>query len=247
MTPTTIQESQRLIELERVIKTGIDTFIQVGGALFEIKESRLYRIEHGTFEEYCKDKWNMSKAFAFRQIAAAKTTRNLSPIGDIKPQTESQARPLTKLPAEQQPEAWKEAVERAGGEQPTAKQVEAVVAEAIGNKTPRSEPPDYTPALGLQIADNAIRILSTITTKDSAREAGFEKVISYCRREIFPKTEKCQRGTFEHWKQFRDVCDQIQRSVDLLNTLNVDAPHEIQARDLCASLSKQLMEVSNKQ
>lgn len=46
----------------------------------------------------------MGKAYAYRLIASASVIEKLSPIGDIpKPETESQARPLTKLPPEQQP------------------------------------------------------------------------------------------------------------------------------------------------
>jgi hypothetical protein len=33
----------RLIELESVIETGIKTFVEVGNALLEIRDSKLYR------------------------------------------------------------------------------------------------------------------------------------------------------------------------------------------------------------
>ena len=94
-----------------------------GEALLEIRDSRLYRIEHGTFEAYCKSKWGMSRTFTFNTIESSKATKNVLNC-EHSPKTESQARPLTKLPAEKQPEAWEKAVESAGGEQPTAKQAE---------------------------------------------------------------------------------------------------------------------------
>lgn len=182
----TIQESARLIELEKKIASGLQTFIDVGEALAEIRDSKLYRIESGTFEDYCRDKWNMSKAFAFRQIAAAKVAQNLSPIGDTIPKTESQARPLTKLPPEKQPEAWEKAVEKAGGEQPTAKQVQDAVVEVLEPEPikPPAKLPRYIPALGIQTADNAIRMLGTIATNDTEREEALTKVLNYCKRQL---------------------------------------------------------------
>jgi len=70
-----------------------------------IRDSRLYRIEHGTFEEYCKSKWGFTKTQANRLIGGSEVAKNVTPIG-VSPKTESQSRPLTKLPAEKQPEAW---------------------------------------------------------------------------------------------------------------------------------------------
>jgi len=118
----TIQESARLVELEGKISSGLQTFVDVGEALMEIRDSRLYRgVEHKTFEAYCREKWNFSKPYATQLIGAAKVVRNIETVAIATvPKTESQARPLAKLPAEQQPAAWEKAVEKAGGEQPTA-------------------------------------------------------------------------------------------------------------------------------
>lgn len=91
-------ESSRLTELETVIEHGLKTFVDVGNALLEIRDSRLYRAEHGTFEDYCRDRWGMSRIHAHRMIEAASVTSNLLPIGNILPANEAQARPLTQLP-----------------------------------------------------------------------------------------------------------------------------------------------------
>jgi len=191
-------ESKRLIALEETIKQGLDTFVEVGEALLEIRDSRLYRIEHSTFENYCREKWGMSRTFAFYQIEAAKTVNNLNVHNcEHKPTTESQARPLTKLPPKDQPKAWQKAVEIAGGEQPTAKQVsQAVVEISKADETPNNEImptqepqkiaklPKYKPDLAMQIAQHAISMLDTIVKQDLSREAALEKVIAYCRNRI---------------------------------------------------------------
>jgi N6-adenosine-specific RNA methylase IME4 len=127
----TIEESRRLVELETTIGAGLKTFVEVGEALLEIRDSRLYRIEHRTFEAYCREKWGMSRPRVYQLIGASQVTKQVSTIVDKAPSTESQARPLTKLPPEQQAQAWSKAVEMAGGEQPTAKQVEVAVLELV--------------------------------------------------------------------------------------------------------------------
>jgi N6-adenosine-specific RNA methylase IME4 len=127
----TIEESRRLVELETTIGAGLQTFVEVGEALLEIRDARLYRIEHRTFEAYCREKWGMSRPRVYQLIGASQVTKQVSTIVDKAPSTESQARPLTKLPPEQQAQAWSKAVEMAGGEQPTAKQVEVAVLELV--------------------------------------------------------------------------------------------------------------------
>lgn len=70
----------------------------------KIRDSKLYRV-YGTFEQYCRERWNITRIHAFRLIEASEVVKNVEmlPIGNnILPRTESQARPLTKLePAEQ--------------------------------------------------------------------------------------------------------------------------------------------------
>jgi hypothetical protein len=131
----TLKESARLVELERKITTGMTTFVEVGNALMEIRDSKLYRVEYKTFEAYCREKWGMSRVQAHRLIGAGEVSKML-PIGNKLPQNESQARPLTNLPASKQPEAWAKAVEISDGNQPTARQVEQAVRETLSTDNP---------------------------------------------------------------------------------------------------------------
>src|SRR5262245_29388958 len=79
-----LHPTERLKALEAIIEHGLQTFVEVGAALFEIREQRLYR-EQGftTFEEYCRKRWQWSKTHANRQIQAAEVAHNLTPIGVI--------------------------------------------------------------------------------------------------------------------------------------------------------------------
>lgn len=49
----------------------------------------------------------MGRCYAYRLIAAAKVIDHLSPIGDILPKNEAQARPLTKLEPFEQTQVWR--------------------------------------------------------------------------------------------------------------------------------------------
>lgn len=134
-------ELSDLMEHEKVIEQGLATFREVGWALLAIRDGKKYRAAgFDTFEHYCLSRWHFTKQHAGRLMSAAEivevieSTSETEPMGSL-PRSERQVRPLRALddPAEQA-EAWAEAVEDAGGAQPTAKQVEAAV-----NK--RREPP----------------------------------------------------------------------------------------------------------
>ena len=56
-------------------------------------------------------RWDFNRAHAYRLIDSAKVIESVSPIGDIKPVTESQTRPLARLEPDQQREVWQKAVE----------------------------------------------------------------------------------------------------------------------------------------
>jgi len=120
---TEITFCERLEQCEAVIERGLQTFVDVGNALLEIRDNRLYRSDYSTFEDYCRERWGFSKRYANYQIEAAKTMANLGTIVPILPATETQARPLTSLQPEQQREAWRYVVENAPATGITAEQV----------------------------------------------------------------------------------------------------------------------------
>jgi SAM-dependent methyltransferase len=121
----------RLAEDERIIENGLSHFIEVGQALARIRANAGYRAAgYATFEEYCSARWDLSRAHGNRLMAAADVTAALSPNGDtVTPAREAQCRelaPLREDPAALEA-AWSQAVEAAGGSQPTAGQVRQAV------------------------------------------------------------------------------------------------------------------------
>jgi hypothetical protein len=96
-------ERFRLSELEIVIEGGLQTFVDVGLALGEIRDSRLYRETHATFEDYCLERWKFTGRRGRQLIAAAE-------IGTVVPvENEAQARELVPLLRDHGPEAVAEA------------------------------------------------------------------------------------------------------------------------------------------
>jgi hypothetical protein len=101
-------QHERLIQLENLITNKQNHFYQIGKALKEINDARLYKLTcFDTFEAYIKNRWDMKKSHAYRMIDAYKVISNLSPIGDIiLPANESQARPLVQLTSVEQRKIW---------------------------------------------------------------------------------------------------------------------------------------------
>jgi hypothetical protein len=66
-----VPERKRLVELETVIEAGLQTFMQVGSALLEIRTEKLYRETHATFADYCEQRWRFSDRRARQLMSAA--------------------------------------------------------------------------------------------------------------------------------------------------------------------------------
>lgn len=109
-TDLTDQETALLNECEAVVLKGIKAFKEVWGALLEIRDSKLYRKEFRTFEDYCVVKWDLSRDYVNKNIRALGVLNNLDTMvsNEI---TERQLRPLTNLEPEIQRQVVKEAQE----------------------------------------------------------------------------------------------------------------------------------------
>jgi hypothetical protein len=123
-----------LERLETVIRVNIGAFYDVGLALMEIRDKRLYKDVLGfeTFEAYCKARWDFSRQRAYQLIESVTVKNNLSTGVDIQ-LTEYQIRPLARLEPEQQREAWAKAVETAPDGKITAAHVSKVVNQITRN------------------------------------------------------------------------------------------------------------------
>jgi hypothetical protein len=117
--------SRSLRENEEIVDRGIVAFTEVGLALMQIRDERQYRdAGYDRFDDYCTERWGFGRSQTYRLIDAAEVTQAVSPIGDVKPATESVARelaPIAKRDPEEAREVWA-AVVAEHGDSPTAKQ-----------------------------------------------------------------------------------------------------------------------------
>jgi hypothetical protein len=157
--PLSSSEAQTLAHYEAIIAQGLKVFVEVGQALLAIREQKLYREAFGTFEDYLRQRWDLSRSYAHRLIDAAEVTERLLPVGNILPVNEAQARPLASLPPEQQPTVWQEVVTTAPDGKITAKHVQQVVTRAkeqtpgAKGHTPKPHAPEPRPPVRKQVQD----------------------------------------------------------------------------------------------
>jgi hypothetical protein len=135
-------EADTLAHHEATIRAGLDTFVEVGQALAAIRDQRLYRTTHDTFEDYCRERWQLASRTARQMIDAAAVVDALDEdrSGAVAPLpvNEAQARPLTKLrddPAAVRA-AWSRATDHAETEQKpiTAAIVEQAVRDELAER-----------------------------------------------------------------------------------------------------------------
>ena len=133
----TFKEQRLRLHLERKVEGA---FYEAAKALMELRDKRLYRSSHKTFEAYCRDRFRFTRMAACQKIAAVIVVENLSTNGlQILPTNERQVRPLIKLEPEQQRYVWQLAVEEAGGKMPSGRIVQDIV-QRIMQQTNVSNP-----------------------------------------------------------------------------------------------------------
>ncbi len=137
------EEGARQI-LERQVERA---FYLAGRALRELRDRRLYRSTHKTFEEYCRERFGFTRDSAYLKIGAADIYENLEqnlptngrhlPL----PTNERQLRHLAKAKLEPavQVEVWQQAVSSAGGRVPSGRIVSDIV-QRIKERTPVPNP-----------------------------------------------------------------------------------------------------------
>lgn len=141
---------------ERTIEKGLKTFYAVGEALETIRVHRLYRATHDKFEDYCRDRWGIGEQRSRQMRSAAKVVKDIEDHSKnrtmvlVAPDNERQVRPLAALSEpEKRAEAWENAVQAAGGAQPTSRQVAEAARPMLPTPAPR--PPRPLPITRVQL------------------------------------------------------------------------------------------------
>jgi hypothetical protein len=145
-------DTERLKELESVIERGTKTFIEVGYALAEIRDQRLYRQTHATFETYCAEQWGWTRQRSYQLMNAA-TVVKLLPAGmSTRVDNEATARELAKLEPKEREKVLLAIEQR--GERVTPAAIRAVVKEERPAQSEQASDADRSqaPHYGVQSA-----------------------------------------------------------------------------------------------
>jgi len=104
---------KQLQELEATVRRGLDSFVEVGQALMEIREGKGYRLRgFDTFDEYCQKVFKFTDRHGRRMIASAKTAQATQKLLGEKPGNEAVARELA--PVAEDPQALEQVQKKLG-------------------------------------------------------------------------------------------------------------------------------------
>ncbi|MBV8887483.1 MAG: hypothetical protein JO235_26275 [Chroococcidiopsidaceae cyanobacterium CP_BM_RX_35] len=137
--PEVVEElSQEEIEDRLRLELKVERAVfEAGKALRELRDRRLYRTTHKTFEDYCQERFKFTRRRPYQLIDAADVIENLFLTDDVEdlctigtqtwPTNERQVRDLVDLAPEEQRQVWQKAVEAAGGKVPSGRIVKTIV------------------------------------------------------------------------------------------------------------------------
>jgi hypothetical protein len=150
------ENAERRGLLEDIIDRGLQTFLEVGSALKEIKEQKLWSPEYASFEDYCEGRWNWTMRYANNVVRAARTATILGPPF---PANEAISREMAKLvedDPEQGQQAW--ATFTTENPNPTAKETRAFLRNYLRDE-PRQLPAPSRP-LPVDVIKRTIQYLA---------------------------------------------------------------------------------------
>jgi len=157
-----------LPELELVIERGLQTFVEVGQALKEIRDRDLHReAGYRNFDAYCQERWGFNRTRSTQLIAAAENVEVVNMLTTSETPAPANARQAHALnPLKEEPEtmaaAWTEAVESAPNGKVTAAHVSEVVERYID---PTSPPKTVIRSEALEHCERATTLLERLTRR----------------------------------------------------------------------------------
>jgi hypothetical protein len=215
-------EREELERLEGVVERGLETFVEVGMALGQIRDRKLYREGHPSFDTYCRQRWGLTRQRAYQLMGAAAVVANVSTIVDIPmPANEAQARELARLKEpEQQRAAWLRVVEGGDGGTITAAKVEQEVRDLLGDnqaaqtftqdtETPEIPEADVDEGCGEWDEAEDAQEWSPATVEEARSHAlGFVRKYGQWRRRVREMSDACSeanRAERRAWEQLEEA------------------------------------------
>lgn len=141
---------------EAIIDAGARYFV-AGAKIAQVRDTKSYKETHERFDEYCREKLGLTPQAvnAWIRGAAEKSIieQSLKGTGLPAPANVTQTEALRLVPAADRPKVWKEAVAKAGGKQPSTRQVAKTAKEHKASKS-RDSVPEATKPEGLRVVND---------------------------------------------------------------------------------------------
>lgn len=99
----TKSEKATYTECQRRIKDGLQTCFEVGAALRQVREEKLYRDDFDTFEDFCQQLFQIGRSYAHRLIEAHEVKDSLPANLEKHITNEAQARALGEAEEKERP------------------------------------------------------------------------------------------------------------------------------------------------
>ena len=148
--PLSNAEKAKLSKAEAIIHANTDAYVTVGLALREIRDGKLYRETHTSFDAYCLARFDFGRNYGHRLITAAGLVEELKvlPIGNtlgdgLLPSSESQARELLKVDPPNRLKVMQLAKKRAAGNKINALHIQLAALEFKPAAPAESKPAEF--------------------------------------------------------------------------------------------------------
>lgn len=155
----TDEERVRHDRNELAIERGLKTFYDVGMALLDERDNRLYRESYGTFEDYCEQRWNLSRRRAYQLLDAANIVEDVKNFSHP-PERESHAAELVGLEPNDARTAWEVALDTEPDGGMTAKHIGSVV-DSLRELDPEYRTPEILKAVFSEMVGSGTPIMQS--------------------------------------------------------------------------------------
>jgi hypothetical protein len=213
--PISSVEAEMLTHYETIIEQGEQTIIEVGQALSAINRGRLYRAQYGSFDEYCRAKWDFGRKRGYELMRAGQMAEELSGAGlHLNRPTERQLRAAAKLSStKDRVRAFQRAKEMAGEKKVSSRHIEEAVNEILGmtkpviiDVTPEPESSPDGDEGNVPRSTAAVLVASTTDDKETNEQA-IDRLFSSIRE--FAESKQWQPA-------FHDLLNELERRVERL-------------------------------
>lgn len=117
-----------LLRLEDVIETAERWHAEAAKALVQIRDQRLFRRYHKSFDSYVRNRWGWERSRAYQMCQFGELLLRLSTKVESLPRREAHARPLYPLNEADQIRVWRRVLTDMG-QRPTAAKIEEIAAD----------------------------------------------------------------------------------------------------------------------